>query len=113
MLDFSSIESMFTDGERPYLTINDLARRGEGLAETVSDFLMLSEPDYVYWLEKSGRHRQITTLCSAPVEVSSILAARLYPAFQSVILTSATLSVAGSLEYARRRLGELQAVLAV
>lgn len=29
MLDFSSIESMFTDGERPYLTINDLARRGK------------------------------------------------------------------------------------
>lgn len=29
MLDFSSIESMFTDGERPYLTITDLARRGK------------------------------------------------------------------------------------
>ena len=62
---------------------------------------LCTEPDYVYWLEKSGRHRQITTF------------ARLWKfrpflppgciGFQSVILTSATLSVAGSLEYARRR----------
>ncbi len=85
--------------------LNALARRGEGLIEAISDFLNISAPDYVYWLEKSGRHRQFITLCSAPVEVAPILASRLYPAFQSVILTSATLSVAGSLEYARRRLG--------
>jgi ATP-dependent DNA helicase DinG len=57
---------------------------------------------YVYWLEKRGRgvHLQAT-----PIEVASILSEKLFPKAETVVLTSATLAVAGGFEYTEKRLG--------
>jgi len=44
-------------------------------------------------------------LAATPIDVSQVLRARLFEQFDSIVLTSATLTVAGTLEYIRHRLG--------
>ncbi len=51
---------------------------------------------YVYWIERRGRR---TFLQATPIEVSQLLDERLFDRVDSVILTSATLAVAGSFDY--------------
>ncbi len=79
-------------------------RRGVELRETLETFLKQGKADHVYWLELEGRNRQ-TVFYSAPIEVGSILHECLFGAFPSVILTSATMAVNGSLAYFRNRIG--------
>ena len=57
---------------------------------------------YVYWIERRGRR---TFLQATPIEVSQLLAERLFDRVDTVILTSATLAVADGFEYTQGRLG--------
>ncbi|MGE5488034.1 MAG: ATP-dependent DNA helicase [bacterium] len=57
---------------------------------------------FVYWIERRGRG---TFLQATPIDVAPILCDRLFNAVDSVVLTSATLAVAGSFDYVRGRLG--------
>ncbi len=57
---------------------------------------------FVYWVERRGRG---VFLQATPIDVSAILAERLFAAVDSVVLTSATLAVNGGFEFARARLG--------
>ena len=57
---------------------------------------------FVYWIERRGRG---CFLQATPIDVSAILAEKLFGKVDTVVLTSATLAVAGNFEYARRRLG--------
>lgn len=67
--------------------------------EELDQFLNMSLPDQVYWVEghKSGfsRTRQ-TELASAPLNVSELLHDLLFDSGKPIILTSATLAVHGS-----------------
>ena len=65
---------------------------------------LLEEDDerYVYWLEKRGRG---VFLQATPIEVASILSEKLFNKLETVILTSATLAVAGGFDYTEKRLG--------
>mgnify|MGYP001812867023 FL=1 len=70
-------------------------------------FVGLLDPDtrsssHVYWYEKRER---AVSLSATPVNVSEDLQASLYSTIPKIILTSATLSTAGSFDYIRRRLG--------
>ena len=66
-------------------------------------FLMEEDDErYVYWLEKRGRG---VFLQATPIEVASILSEKLFPKAETVVLTSATLAVAGGFEYTEKRLG--------
>lgn len=56
----------------------------------------------VYWLEKRGRG---TYLMATPVDVSGLLREKLFQAVPTVVLTSATLAVAGHFRYVQERLG--------
>jgi ATP-dependent DNA helicase DinG len=56
----------------------------------------------VYWVEQRGRGLYLQ---ATPIDVSQVLAARLFDQVESVILTSATLAVAGGFEYTQTRLG--------
>ncbi len=56
----------------------------------------------VYWIERRGRG---TFLQATPIDVSSILDEKLFDVIDSVILTSATLAVAGEFEFTKARLG--------
>ena len=66
-----------------------LARRGRDLAESFRFVLAAEDHDYVYWSERQGKS---VSLGAAPVRVSQLLARFLFARFDTVALTSATLS---------------------
>jgi ATP-dependent DNA helicase DinG len=57
---------------------------------------------YVYWVEKRGRG---CFLQATPIDVSPIMSERLFQKVDTVVLTSATLAVAGGFAYTEKRLG--------
>jgi ATP-dependent DNA helicase DinG len=62
------------------------------------------EPDLVYWAEGAGRSRY-SVLRAAPADVAPILRRTLFARARSVVLTSATLRVAGSFDHFKQRAG--------
>lgn len=90
------------------LELQACARRLDELAALVQQILH-PKPDsgnMVHWVE-SGRRLERATLHMKPLEVSDLLAERLFGPMRSVILTSATLSVGrrDGLNHAARSLG--------
>ena len=66
-------------------------------------FIMEEEDErFVYWVERRGRG---CFLQATPIDVSPILSEKLFHKVDSVILTSATLAVAGGFAYTETRLG--------
>jgi ATP-dependent DNA helicase DinG len=93
----------------PLVDLAGIARRLDGIAADLSLFLAASAENCV-WIEvakgRIGRARGvITRLCSAPLEVGKGLNEALYERFRTVVLTSATLSVAGRFDYFCERTG--------
>jgi ATP-dependent DNA helicase DinG len=66
------------------------------ISEGFPYYLETQDPQRVTWLERSGRQILWRT---CPIEVSALLRELLFNQTRSVILTSATLSVAGSFKY--------------
>ncbi|MCW5977263.1 MAG: ATP-dependent DNA helicase [Bryobacteraceae bacterium] len=60
------------------------------------------ERTHVYWVERRGRS---CFLQATPIDVSPLLEKKLFNEVGPVILTSATLAVAGGFDYVERRLG--------
>jgi ATP-dependent DNA helicase DinG len=60
------------------------------------------EEKYVFWVEKRGR---ACFLQATPIDVSGIVAEKLFAKIDTVVLTSATLAVAGEFDYVQGRLG--------
>ena len=60
------------------------------------------EEQYVFWVEKRGR---TCFLQATPIDVSKIVADRLFSKLDTVVLTSATLAVSGGFTYLQGRLG--------
>jgi ATP-dependent DNA helicase DinG len=59
-------------------------------------------PDLIHWGESRGGH---LFLHASPIDVAGILQDKLYDRIGPVVLTSATLAVAGRLDYFARRIG--------
>jgi ATP-dependent DNA helicase DinG len=79
-----------------------LARRNQELLFGLR-FIMEEDDDrFVFWVERRGRG---CFLQATPIEVSSILSDRLFDQVETVVLTSATLAVAGGFDYVEARLG--------
>ena len=68
-------------------------RLGE-LKIEVAEFLSQLADDHVYWVERAGKTQRNISLNAAPVDVAEFLRRRLFESETSVIMTSATLSVA-------------------
>ncbi|TSA41385.1 MAG: DEAD/DEAH box helicase [Verrucomicrobiales bacterium] len=68
-------------------------RLGE-LKIEVAEFLGQQADDHVYWVERAGKTQRNVSLNAAPVDVAEFLRRRLFESETSVIMTSATLSVA-------------------
>jgi ATP-dependent DNA helicase DinG len=83
-----------------------LARRTSQLREDMRFLLRASDTDFVYFLEVRGRG---VFLRAAPIDVSHIVRETVLDSRTATILTSATLTVGGSFEYVRNRLGVHQA----
>jgi ATP-dependent DNA helicase DinG len=79
-----------------------IARRSFELRQEFSFLFESNEKNYVYWYERRNKG---VFLAATPIDVSQILRERLFEAFDTVILTSATLTVAGRFEFIRQRMG--------
>ena len=90
-----------TAKEAPEEILPLLRRTGE-LAQALEFWVSGAERGFVYWVERRGRG---CFLQATPIDVSAILKEKLFEVVDTVTLTSATLAVAGSFDYLKRRLG--------
>ena len=84
------------------LEVKAFAARTQALAGAVRTNLEQSAEGFVYWAE---RENQRYRLVASPVDVAGMLREGLFGRGVPVVLTSATLSAAGSFTYIRTRLG--------
>jgi ATP-dependent DNA helicase DinG len=87
-----------------------LRKRVSNLRGELEFLLESTSGNMVYWLERrvsGGLHKQSRTvfLQATPIDVSGLLDDQLFQRFPTVVLASATLTVQGSFEHIRRRLG--------
>jgi predicted DnaQ family exonuclease/DinG family helicase len=82
----------------------DLFARARGLRAGLAAALLEGEATLICWLERARDSGEVV-VCSAPLEVASILREELFAVKGSVVLTSATLSAQGSFSFIRERLG--------
>ena len=79
-----------------------IARRSFEIRQEFAFLFESNEKNYVYWFERRNKG---VFLAATPIDVSQILRERLFEPFDTVILTSATLTVAGRFEFIRQRMG--------
>jgi ATP-dependent DNA helicase DinG len=79
-----------------------IARRSFEIRQELAFLFESNEKNYVYWFERRNKG---VFLAATPIDISQILRERLFEAFDTVILTSATLTVGNRFEYIRQRLG--------
>jgi len=79
-----------------------IARRSFELRQELTFLFESDEKNYVYWYERRNKGVFLT---ATPIDVSQILRQRLFEQFDTVVLTSATLTVGGRFEFIRQRLG--------
>jgi ATP-dependent DNA helicase DinG len=76
--------------------------RARSLQENLKQYLEGVAEDFVYWIERRNRG---VYLQAVPINISNLLAEKLFDKVPSTILTSATLSVEGGFDYLIKRLG--------
>ncbi|MEO8368896.1 MAG: helicase C-terminal domain-containing protein [Candidatus Solibacter sp.] len=88
--------------QNPPEEIIPLFRRVVELGQGLRILLEDEDENLVYWVEKRGR---TVFLQATPIDVSAIVAKKLFTQVDTVVLTSATLAVAGGFEFTQKRLG--------
>jgi ATP-dependent DNA helicase DinG len=92
--------------EEERIELESAAKRCLGLAQGLETWLQQTMADSVYWIDVAGRQQERVELCCSPVEVGEVLRDELFSKVPTVVLTSATLAVAGqSFDFIRHRLG--------
>ncbi len=79
-----------------------LGRRAAELGDHLRFLLEASDPGFVYFLETRNRG---VFLRAAPIDVSRIIREMLFVRMRATVMTSATLTVEGSFDYIKGRLG--------
>jgi ATP-dependent DNA helicase DinG len=79
-----------------------IARRSFEIRQEFAFLMESNEKNCVYWYERRNKG---VFLAATPIDVSQILREKLFETFDTIILTSATLTVANRFEYIRNRLG--------
>src|SRR6185295_14607839 len=79
-----------------------LARRSFELRQEMTFLFESNERNFVYWFERRNKG---VFLAATPIDVSQILRERLFEQFDTVVMTSATLTVGGRFDYIKQRLG--------
>jgi ATP-dependent DNA helicase DinG len=82
--------------------IENMVRRVRQLKFDLEFVVAGDDKSYVYWLERRGRG---VFLRASPIDVSGLLQDKLFEKCETVILTSATLTSAGSFNFIRERIG--------
>ena len=73
-------------------------KRCAALVDDLDCFLVQKKPDYVYWVEAAANRRATVRLKSAAINVGGDVKRCLFDKYESVILTSATLSSTEAVE---------------
>src|SRR6201987_2959975 len=97
-----SMETEFAALTQKPEELTRLGRRSFELRQELSFLFESNERNFVYWYERRNKG---VFLAATPIDVSQILRERLFEKFDTVILTSATLTVGGRFDYIRQRLG--------
>lgn len=97
-----SLETEFSAITQKPEEIVRLARRSFELRQELAFLFESNEKNFVYWYERRNKGVFLT---ATPIDVSQILRERLFEQFDTVVLTSATLTVGGRFDYIRQRLG--------
>jgi ATP-dependent DNA helicase DinG len=79
-----------------------IARRSFEIRQELSFLFESNEKNFVYWYERRNKG---VFLAATPIDVSQILREKLFEQFDTVVLTSATLTVGNRFEFIRHRLG--------
>src|SRR5262249_26856373 len=79
-----------------------IARRSFELRQELAFLFESNERNFIYWYERRNKG---VFLAATPIDVSQILRERLFEQFDTVVMTSAALTVGGRFEYMRQRLG--------
>ncbi len=79
-----------------------LVRRAYAIGQALRFWMESGDRAYVYWIERRGRGMYLQ---ATPIDVSQTLSTHLMEKVKTVVLTSATLAVAGSFDFAQKRLG--------
>ena len=79
-----------------------LGRRSFEIRQELGFLFESNEKNYVYWYERRNKG---VFLAATPIDVSQILRQRLFEQFDTVVMTSATLTVDGRFSYIRQRMG--------
>ncbi len=92
--------------KNPPVDVIPLQRRAVELGIALRFVLESDDQSYVYWAERRGRG---FFMQATPIDVAPLLANRLFDSIDTVVLTSATLAVAGGFDFVKGRLGIQQA----
>ena len=97
-------ETELPDREQFILEAGALRESGAAFAASLAAAVGQPQEGMIYWIGVSGRDNAVR-LHSAPLSVGPDLQQKLFGRKQTVVLTSATLSIKGKLDYVERRLG--------
>lgn len=101
----SKLKNKISD-EEAKLEVLAFQNRTQAIKDALQLIILQQELDYVYWIETSQRHRFIKIILHAnPIDVSERLKKVVFDSFNTVVLTSATLTTNNSFEYIKSRLG--------
>lgn len=81
----------------------------EGYRGGLEEARTLSDPDAVYWIERSGRRESIVHIRSAPVDVAPDLKKHIFQRNTGVLLTSATLADGPDMRSFQKKAGATEA----
>jgi ATP-dependent DNA helicase DinG len=97
-----SLETEFAALTQKPEELTRLGRRSFELRQELGFLFESNERNFVYWYERRNKG---VFLAATPIDVSQILRERLFEQFDTVVLTSATLTVGNRFDYIRQRLG--------
>jgi DNA polymerase-3 subunit epsilon/ATP-dependent DNA helicase DinG len=92
------------DQEALQAEVMDILQVGGALQYGLSHALLEEDASLICWLERQRNTGELA-VCTAPLEVAQILQRDLFDSKETVVLTSATLSTAGSFDFLRERVG--------
>jgi ATP-dependent DNA helicase DinG len=90
--------------------LQEFGRRIRDARDGIATFLKQSEPEHVYWVERTGKTERFLALNAAPVDLAPVLRRMLFRENCCCVMTSATLAVGrADLAYFRQRTGATEA----
>jgi len=102
-----ALSAAIVDGIDGRESLLPAAQAASGIASDCRELMAMDREDHCCFVEAAGRNR---VLRGVPLDVGPELRERVYAGFDTTIITSATLTVAGEFDFFRERLGAEEAL---